>query len=296
MKSLKSSALALTIVICGMAATGCQTPLFMSKNSSQKATAPATTAESKADTKFVASELSGDWAIIDVNGEAVTAPEGDYPHMSFSPNRDNPGWIDFYAYNGCNFINGVVALQGSKIAKQGDFAATMKLCPDAKFETGISTALELMKTLKIQKINNESFLYLVDGNGRAVMTLRKHNLNFLEGAWKVTAINGDKLPESVDIKIVVDLQTNTVHGDAGCNVLNGTVEVDMSVENGIGFTNLRTTRMTCPNIAYETSFILALENVRTATGNASSAQLRDSQGKVIVSMTPLSRNDLAAAR
>ena len=160
----------------------------------------------------------------------------------------------------------------------------------------ISTALEQMKTLRIDKINNESFLYLIDGSGQTLMTLRKHNLNFLEGAWKVKSIDGQRVPSEVGIQIVVDLQTNTVHGNAGCNVLNGLVKVNMDVENGISFADVATTRMTCPNIAYESQFLQALGKVATATGNDSRAQLRDASGKTVVELERLSKADLQANR
>lgn len=294
MKTITTTALAIALLAGGLATTSCKSLFDTSKNTSAKTTAQVS--EKSDVTPAVTRELTGDWAIIEVDGRQVTGTDTDYPHMGFASNQENPGWIDFYAYNGCNFINGVVAVKGAKIAKQGDFAATMKMCPDAAFEMAISSALEQMQTLRIQKLNNESFLYLINGAGKTVMTLRKHNLNFLEGAWKVTAVDGEKLPADVDIKAVIDLQSNTIFANAGCNNLNGTVEVNMAVENGIGFTNLRTTRMTCPNIAYETRFILALEKVAKATGTASEAELRDAQGNVIIKMITQSKDDLASAR
>lgn len=274
--------------------TGCNSLRQSGKPATAENARPVTGASSP--TKTVAQELTGDWAIIDVKGHQVVSDAAEYPHMGFAANQDNPGWIDFYAYNGCNFINGVVALKGSKISRQGDFAATMKLCEDAAYEMAISTALEQMKSLRIDKINNESFLYLLDGSGHTLMTLRKHNLNFLEGAWRITSVDGTRLPEGVTIQMVVDLQTNTIHGNAGCNVLNGLVKVNMDVENGIGFADLVTTRMTCPDIAYESQFLQALGKVATAVGNDTRAQLRDAQGNVVVEMERLSKADLASRR
>ena len=294
MRAITTTALAMLIIAGAGMTTGCNSMRQTNKPATPENARPVTGASSS--TQSVASELIGDWAIIDVKGHQVVSNDAEYPHMGFATNQDNPGWIDFYAYNGCNFINGVVALKGSKIAKQGDFAATMRLCADAKYEMAISTALEQMKTLRIDKINNESFLYLIDGSGQTLMTLRKHNLNFLEGAWRIMQIDSARLPEGVDIQVVIDLQTNTIHGNAGCNVLNGLVKINMDVENGIGFTDLATTRMTCPHIAYESQFLQALGKVATATGNDSRAQLRDAQGNVIIEMERLSKADLASDR
>lgn len=294
MRVISATAIALCLVAGAAGLTGCKS-IFGGKTPATAENARPVTSHSSA-TSAVARELIGDWAIIDVKGHQVVASENNYPHMGFATNQENPGWIDFYAYNGCNFINGVVALQGSKIAKQGDFAATMKLCDDAAYEMAISTALEQMRTLRIDKINNESFLYLIDGGGQTLMTLRKHNLNFLEGAWQVTELNGEKLPSSVEIQTVIDLQTNTIHGNAGCNVLNGLITINMDIENGIGFKDLRTTRMTCPNIAYESRFLLALEQVASATGSGDKARLFDAQGNTLVVLKRLSKTDLEAMR
>lgn len=290
-----AAAIASMLLAASTVTTGCS--VFRKSSDPLTATPASGTAATASGDQTVSKALAGDWTIIDVKGHQVSsAPGTEAPHMGFAPSQDNPGWIDFYAYNGCNFINGVVALKGSKISKQGDFAATMRLCPDAEYEMAISTALEQMKTLKIERINNESFLYLIDGGGQTVLTLRKHNLNFLEGAWAVRSIDGDKLPEGVDIRFVVDLQTNTLHGNAGCNVVNGLVKVNMAIENGIGFTDLVTTRMTCPDIAYETRFLQTMARVAKATGNETKAQLLDTDGKVIITLDRLSKADLAANR
>lgn len=237
-------------------------------------------------------ELVGEWTIIDVRGNQVVAEGDQVPTMGFAVNRENPGWLDFYTFNGCNYINGVVALKGSKVARQGDFAATMRMCPDALYEMQISNALEEMQALKVQRINNEAFLYLINAQGETVMTLRKHNLNFFNGAWKVTEVEDQKIPKATGIKMVIDLENQTVHGNAGCNIMNGTVTVNMATENGVEFTNLRTTRMTCPNQAYETLFLQALERAATVKGNDSKATLYDTQGKEVITLSRLSKADL----
>lgn len=242
--------------------------------------------------KVSAKELSGEWAITEVMDKHVAADADDCPYMGFSTNKSNPAWIDFYAYNGCNFINGVISVKGSKITTHGDFAATMKFCGDIPYEAPISTALGQMKSLRIERVGNESFLYLLDGSGHMLMTLRKHNLNFIEGAWRVSAIGSTRVPEGVTIQMVVDMQTNTVHGNAGCNVFNGQLKVNREQENGLGFSDVVTTRMTCPDIAYESQFLQALDKVASAVGSDNRAQLRDAQGNVVVEMERLSKDDI----
>jgi len=261
-----------------------------------KATASAEASSAKqmsASETAMSDALTGDWTIIDINGTRVQAPEDDCPYIGFQPSASVPGKLDFYAYNGCNFINGKVSVRNGIISHSGDFISTMKMCPDAKYESAISNVLGIMKSLKIQRISNESFLYINDASGNTVMTLRRHNLNFLEGAWKVTKLGDNKVPSKVGMQIVIDMATRTIHGNAGCNILNGTLSIDMERENGIKFSKLATTRMTCPDIALEQEFLKALGEVHSAVQvGGNNAHLRDLSGNTIIVLRRMSKDEL----
>ena len=125
------------------------------------------------------------------------------------------------------------------------------------------------------------------------MKLRKRNLAFLNGAWRVTAIEGQ--PISARIMMVIDIDENRVHGNAGCNMLNGEIVVNLDKGNGLEFKNLATSRMTCPDIATEQAFLLALENVDTADKGASDneALLKNTSGQVIITLTRLTPEEIA---
>lgn len=244
----------------------------------------------------VIQNIAGDWGVMEVGGVAVSdvTPET-FPYLSLSPNELNPGSaVDFCAYNGCNIINGTFTLNGNQVQKTGEYASTMQMCPDAKYEMAMATALEQMRQIKLERLNNEWFMYLQNNEGQTLMALRKHNLNFLSGAWRITKINGKSIPKDAGIQMVVDLANYKIHGNAGCNVLNGTISVNMEIENGVKFGNLATTRMACPNLDLEQQFLQALGETVAAlpTDKDNTALLRNTQDETVIQMTRMTREEL----
>lgn len=292
MNSKSILAIALTAT---MALTGCN----LLRNGASTAADSATPAQSTAATTTLSPDkttalLTGQWAIIDINGQAVTATEDDEaPYITFDNSDTAAGMVNFFANNGCNFINGAFTIKGNKLVKAGDFLSTMKYCPDAKYEVPVSMALDAMTGFSIEKLNNEYFLYFKNDEGTTLMTLRKHNLNFLNGAWKVTRIQGVDVNEDNAPQVVMDIPELKIHGNAGCNVLNGTITINLDRENGIGFTNLYTTRMTCPQIEIEQTFLLALEQVESCVpgDNDRTAIFKDAQGQTIITMQRIDLSD-----
>ena len=283
---MKTKFITVTILASSLALGGCNL-LTKSNKSTVTATTQPTTNITTMTPQKAAITLAGQWSVIDVGGTAVTVSgDEERPYVGFDTADVAPGTVNFYANNGCNFINGTFGINGNKLTKKGDYISTMKYCADAKYEIPITTALDATTAFSIEKLNNEYFLYLKDNAGATLMTLRKHNLNFLNGAWKVTQIQGVDLKSTAETQIVIDLSELKIHGNAGCNVLNGSVELNMDRENGIGFTNMYTTRMTCPDIAIEQSFLLALEQVESCVPGPDNdtAYMRDAAGKTIIVM------------
>lgn len=234
----------------------------------------------------VAPALLGQWSIIDVGSTAVTPVDDVYPSLTFDTTDCPAGQVNMYGYNGCNYINGRFAVKGNSLTPMGDFPTTMKYCADAVNEIAINLAIGKTVAFAIEKLNNEYFLYLRDAAGSTLMTLRKHNLNFFDGAWRVTNIQGVTLSTARAPEIVIDLANGKIHGNAGCNVVNGTVTQNMDREGGIGFTNLYATRMTCPDIAIEQAFLIALEQIETCVPgeNDDIALLKDAAGTTVITL------------
>lgn len=271
--------------------TGCGA---LRNNQSKAPKAPVTT--TKVETvevtpiEEIVKNFEGEWSIVEVDGENVVVNGENHPKLSFEPAEGQAGVISVIGFNGCNYINGMWNIKGSKITRAGEFLTSLKACDDAPYEFAVNRALNDAETYQFTDPSNVS---LITNTGRTVMKLRKHNLSFLNGAWKVTAIDGKEI--SAKVKIVIDVDQKQVHGNAGCNLLNGEITINMDKGNGIEFKNLATSRMMCPDIATEQAFLLALENVDTAAKgpNAETAFLKNSAGQVIISLKRLAPDEIA---
>ncbi len=275
--SLKIMALATIALTMG----SCNTPKGLTVNS------PATPAQERATVSTAKTQLNGDWIVTNIDGTPVESTN--QLSLSFVNDDENPdpNIIKVYGNTGCNTVNGAFRLaDGYLMSPAGEFLSTLKACPDAPFEPAFNKALTKVTHFSVKVINNESILYLTDTTGDLVMTLRKHNINYINGAWAALQIAGHEVPADANIKFVIDLPEQKIHGNAGCNVLNGTVTIDMNRENGLSFSKLFTTRMTCPHIALEQLLIQALEQTTQCSEGPvhDEAMLLDAAGKPIVVM------------
>lgn len=237
------------------------------------------------------SPLEGEWSIVEVNGKDVVVNGENHPKLDLQPNAAHAGDLNVIGYNGCNYINGVWALKGNTLTKAGEFISSLMLCQDAPYETEINIALNTVGGFTLV---DEQNVTLNDATGQPLLKLRKRNLSFLNGAWRVTEIEGQPVPSTADVRIVIDIDECRVHGNAGCNILNGDITVNLDKGDGIEFKNLMTSRMMCPEIATEQVFLLALESVdRAAAGaNADQANLLNSSGQTIISLKRLTEAEL----
>ena len=192
-------------------------------------------------------------------------------------------------FNGCNYLNGAWNIKGSKIVPAGEFISTLKACPDAPYEYAVNQALSQADSYQFTDPSN---MVLLSSTSTPLMKLRRHNLAFLNGAWRVTEIEGAAI--TANVKIVIDVDEHKIHGNAGCNVLNGDITVNLDKGNGIEFKNLATSRMMCPDIATEQAFLLALESVDNAAKGSTpdTAVLKNAAGQTIISLKRLSASEL----
>lgn len=200
--------------------------------------------------------LDGEWNIDNVNGQKVTGEERPFITFDLSQGR-------IYGNNGCNIVNAnAVTAKGNKLQFTG-MMSTQKYCANAPFEHLINTTLDQVRSYKISRYGHEYYLDLFNDRGHLIMVLRKHNMDFLNGAWRVTAINGQ--PNSNEgVQFVFDLPEKKIHGNAGCNIINGEISIDPDVTNSVQFSNIASTRMMCPDIATETAVLVALEETEKA--------------------------------
>ncbi len=205
---------------------------------------------------FADSRLNGEWNIDNVNGQKVTGEERPFITFDLSQGR-------IYGNNGCNIVNAnAVTAKGNKLQFTG-MMSTQKYCANAPFEHLINTTLDQVRSYKISRYGHEYYLDLFNDRGHLIMVLRKHNMDFLNGAWRVTAINGEANANE-GIQFVFDLPEKKIHGNAGCNIVNGEISIDPDVTNSVQFSNIASTRMMCPDLATETAVLIALEETEKA--------------------------------
>ena len=85
------------------------------------------------------------------------------------------------------------------------------------------------------------------------------------------------------MKLVIDVEEGKIHGNTGCNVMNGTMEINMNAANSISFQAISKTLMLCPDDNYETQLLVALEEaMRAKPMQGGKVELLDSQNKPVL--------------
>ncbi len=255
-------------VLCMMAGLGsCSMLQGGEKKSAQRKTTLPTDRESvhqvRAEREYSSEDLAkgavkGDWAIEEVYGEH---PKGlTAPFLKFVPAEKR-----VYGNNGCNVINaGYVYNPADSTLSFTHIAATMRLCDEEGLkEAEIARALDSTVRYTWDIRDSQYILHLFDASGAEVMQLMHQNFDFLNGAWAVTYIS-DTPVDDPEMKLVIDVDEGRIHGNTGCNILNGSFEIDMERANSISFSSLATTRRACPNPERQTALLVALEDAVSA--------------------------------
>lgn len=197
--------------------------------------------------------VKGDWAIETVGGKEV---KGDVaPYLKFVPDSKK-----VYGSNGCNVINAsyVYSPKDSTLTFS-NLASTMMMCYGLEnMDAAVNQALEKTAYYRWRLDGSQYYLYFFDKQHNELMQLMHQNFDFLNGTWQVMAIDEEAV-DNPDMKLVIDVPEESVHGNTGCNILNGILTIDMEVPNSISFSGIALTRMACPDNDLETPFIVALE-------------------------------------
>lgn len=202
--------------------------------------------------------VKGDWAIETVNGKKVVGEES--PFIKFVPDQKR-----IYGSNGCNIINAGYEYNPKDSTLQfSNFMSTMKACgTDGLTDTEINVALASTKYYRWMLKGDDYYMTFFSDNHQEVLTLMHQNFQFLNGTWIVKSISGQDV-DVPDMKLVIDVDEGKIHGNTGCNILNGTMETDMDSANCISFQKIALTRMACPEPNFETQLIVALEDASKA--------------------------------
>lgn len=202
--------------------------------------------------------VKGDWAIESVFGRQAVGEEA--PFIKFVPDEKR-----IYGNNGCNVINADYAYNPQDSTLSFDhIASTMRMCSkEGLTDYEVNTALGATRHYSWRVEGSDYYLTFYNELHQPVMVLMHQNFEFLNGTWRVTAINGEAVNVE-GMQMVIDIDEQKLHGNTGCNIMNGKVEIDMEHPNSISFSAIATTRMACPDMAAETALVVALEEVTTA--------------------------------
>lgn len=199
--------------------------------------------------------INGKWVINSVRG--IPTLGDDRPYIIFDETAKQ-----MYANNGCNTLNAEYNISAENLIKFYNILSTQRYCHDAKFEAEINDAISNVYKISFTQIGNEYYLDFLKMDGSNLITLRKANLEFIDGIWKIAEINGNSSKlKNKNYELALDITEMKLHGNIGCNTVNGTILLDASKNNSITFLDLRSTKMSCPDTELELEILIALESV-----------------------------------
>lgn len=221
--------------------------------------------------------VKGDWAVEKINGKEAVGETA--PFLKFVPEEKR-----VYGNNGCNVINaGYTYNPADSTLSFSNMASTMRACgmegiTDLEFNSALGAARYYTWRLS----GDDYYLTLYDADRKPVMEMMHQNFQFLNGTWLVREIDGQAV-DVPDMKLVIDVDEGKLHGNTGCNIINGTLDTDMDAANSISFQQIAMTRMACPTPNFETQLIVALEQASKAKPlKDDRVALVDNQGKTVL--------------
>ena len=222
-----------------------------------------------------AEQLYGEWDIITVRKKKVYTIERAYLYLDFA------GGNKVYGNNGCNTINGAFQLSGNNLMFS-EFITTNNSCENVTSEKTIMHALADVRRYTLTAQYNAQYLNLMNSKGVVVAVLKRHNLDAMNGAWLVKEINSENVAE-LNMRLVIDAVMQTIHGDTGCNLINGIITLDPTKDMAIQFEDLHSTEHDCESIDNETDLLLALESTESCKRiNQNEMALLDHKGNIVI--------------
>lgn len=203
--------------------------------------------------------LEGEWNVTTVNGQTAQAEKDVYIGIDLQENR-------LYGCAGCNRIMGAVNADKGKAGRLsfGQVGSTRMACNDMATEQAVLEALGKVEGYE----GTEQELFLTDGKGNTLLTLSKRPTATpasLDGKWNITAVYGTPVGEIEETEQPPFLEFNTgngsVHGNAGCNIVNGKVLTEDGEKASLKFDKMISTMMAGPGMTLEGRVMEALNKV-----------------------------------
>lgn len=224
-----------------------------------------------------AKQLYGEWDIVMLrNKKKVYARERAYLYLDFA------GGNKVYGNNGCNTINGTFQLSGNNL-KFNDFISSSESCHNVTNEKTIMHALADTRRFTMETQYTAQYLNLMNSKGNVILVLKRHNLDAMNGPWLVKEIDSENVSE-LNMRVVIDAEMQTIHGNTGCNIINGIITLDPSKDMAIQFEDLHSgDNEECEEIDTETDLLLALERTESCKRiNQYEMALLDNKGNIVI--------------
>lgn len=216
------------------------------------------------------SSLDGEWNIIEVDGQHVTAAAGLHaPFIGF-----NVGDMRIFGNSGCNRMMGTFTADSLIPGKLqfGPIAGTRMACLDMTVEKSVLATLANVRFAKT--VETEGRLALCDESGKQIVLLEKKapeeaapvTIASLAGEWAISTVAGEELGASQKEPFIgFNLDENRVFGSAGCNSINGAIKQDEEETDAKALTlgPIAATMMMCPDMEVERKVLKALNAVKS---------------------------------
>lgn len=239
-----------------------------------------------------AAQLEGSWDIVQVGDEVLSPGQENSPFITFDLAQGR-----IWGNSGCNRMMGTFqtdSLQPGSLTF-GAVASTRMACPDMAVENDILKALEAVRSFEgvaADDTDSPLTIALCDQKGKELLLLQQRpevaaatDSTALEGAWAIRTVKGAAPGETEKTPMLqFTLAEHRVHGNAGCNVINGTFELDPKNPSALTFGPMITTMMACPNMEAETAVLQALAQVQSFRVEGETLYLCDASGAELLSL------------
>lgn len=219
-------------------------------------------------------QLEGEWDIVTLRKKSVSTPDRAYLYLDFKN-------FKVYGSTGCNDLNGRFQQSGTNINFK-DFITTERACHSATRERDILKALAEVQRMTMSTQYNIEYLNLMNSKGQVIMVLKHHNLDLMNGVWIVREADGVNVRDK-NVRMVIDATMQTLHGNTGCNIINGIIHIDASKDHAIQFEDIHTTGNVCDDMTTETAILVALEQTESCKRiNDAQVALLDHKGRIVL--------------
>ena len=176
-----------------------------------------------------------------------------------------------YGNAGCNRIMGGVEIDSVNLGHIGltNIGATRMMCPDMETEQKVLEALNEVAGYKVSATGVER----TDKDGKVLMSLEKReapavSINDINGEWTISKVDGVEIEVADKTPFLsFNVADNAVHGNGGCNIINGSFSQEEGNASSLKFGQMISTMMAGPGMETEGKVLEAMNKVASFVVN-----------------------------